>query len=416
MDSTYDKTDHQVTAALTHLSWYAPVVVDRGRLVSQLTSWIGQAAGMKTNPPDCYSDKSSDLKITGLTEDVVWPCATSAIHGTDWSIQSNDGLVWQILTDPDTTYRPVTASTLSNAATAALFNIIKPALKGKNVMLPGETLAGHFEAEPPYTVALKVEPGLSQVASILWGLGMIFPNKWLDLADKGECILGVVNSGTSAPSGESLRSILSCVATLMKGAGAAILGIILTGPALLVAQLEGAAREIAHTNAVQFTIAAKDPNKVNSIPTSAQWLFQMGGSLLDEVVRDNPTITANGVTNSYPNSTKIFVGCGTDSYGSSIYMRSDAYTKVSFALALNNDVPSDYSLTLSLGGSSSLGAFGTLPEVTYGTWTLHPGEIIPRQTVDFTGMWALTITATPSVPLCGDLPVAVADFLDAYVQ
>ena len=418
VESTFDTARSTVSATIEHLSWFAPVVVEKESFSNQLRDWINESLGTASAPPECFGEKN-ELEFSPVQDNVVWPCGTETATGADWSLQSNSGLVWQVLTNPSAQYEPLTSLSMSGVATAAVYNQIKGALKGDSVMLPLETLKAKFSDAPPYTIALKVEPGLSQVATITWGLSMILPKKWMDLAAKGECLVGIVKAGTSSISGETLRSVLSCVGSALEGTGADILGILLTGPGLLATQLQGVAREIMQTNAVQFTLGYSNTNRIGELPADATWLDDLPQEINPRKATDESASISIGATRlSFPNSTNFWVGCDGDVDDTTFYPEGN-FTTLSIASALEDIAPDGMTVAVQIGviyeeGRTPLDTvFGDRTKIA--EWTVQKGAITPRQEIDISGVWALHIYSS-TADECSDEKKGYLALLDAYVE
>lgn len=414
IESTFDNSRSTVTATIDHLSWFTPVVLEEESLTSQVRDWINESLGTSSATPECFGAEN-ELEFTAVPDNVVWPCANPSGSGTEWSLQSNSGLVWQVLTKPTSSYEPLTSLSLSGLATAALYNSIKGSLKGDTVMLPLETLEAKFTATPPYEIALKVEPGLSQVATIMWGLSMILPSKWMDVASSGECLANIVQAATSSISGETMRTVFECIGSVLEGTGGDILGIMLTGPGLLATQLEGIGREIMQTNAVQFELDYRNNDRVGKLPGAAAWLYDLPNNLksADQLHSDLPVLIGDDPV-TFSNSTQLITRCYPANTSQS-FSNWDNWTRMSFAIALTDQVPKDASITVSIGMATEA---GSVPNATM-SWTLKPGESIPRQELDITGVRSVWVFVEPSMPIpCGNdiFAVEVAQLLDAYME
>ncbi|TFD11313.1 hypothetical protein E3T26_12885 [Cryobacterium sp. TMT1-21] len=415
VESTFDTSRSTISASVEHLSWFSPVVVEEESFSNQVRDWINESLGTSSDAPDCFGEKN-ELMFSPVTDNVVWPCATETATGATWSLQSDSGLVWQVLTEPTAQYEPLTSLSVSGIATAAVYNQIKGALKGDSVMLSLETLKAEFSEAPPYTIALKVEPGLSQVATIMWGLSMILPKKWMDLAASGECLVGIVKAGTSSISGESLRSTLGCVGSALEGTGAAILGILLTGPGLLATQLQGLAREITQTNAVQFTLGYRNTNRVGELPSEATWLDDLPQEINPrEAMDESASISIDGTHLSFPNSTNFWVGCGGEVDDTTFYPDSD-FTTLNLASAVEDIAPEGMTVLVQIGVLYEEGLTPVLEDRTkIAEWTVQKGTITPRQEIDISGVVALHIY-TSTTDECSDEDKGYLVLLDPFVK
>lgn len=417
VDTTFNAARSTISATLTHLSWFTPVVVEEQSFSVQLRDWINEALGTSSTAPECLEEES-DLQFSPVSDNVVWPCATVAGSGAEWKLHSNSGLVWQVRTEPVAQYRSLTTLSISGGATAAVYNQIQGALEGDSVMLSMETLEGSFTDPPPYKIALKVEPGLSQVATIMWGLSMILPQRWMDLASEGECLIGVVQSAVSSVSGETLRSVLECVESVLTGSAGDILGILLTGPGLLATQLQGIAREIMQTNAVQFTLSHRNQDGVDHIPEEAAWLYDLPNNLksADQLHSDLPVLIGDERVR-FPNSTQLMTRCYPANTVQSFEISKD-WTSMNFAIALTELVPAGASVTIGIGMVNRTDSATRVPDAAI-SWTLKPGDSLPRQQLDITDVQIVRVYVESSEPIpCGNdiFAAEVAQMIDAYVH
>lgn len=338
VESSWDADEEKLVASVEHLSWFAPVKVNPDKLSDRVAAWINQSLGTRSTKPSCFGS-DSDLQFSSVAGNIAWPCASESASGIEWSLQSNSGLVWEILTKPKATYKPLTALSVTGLATIETVRLIGNGLKGDTVLLPLETLSGSLKSGQSATFALQVEPGLSQVATLVGGLSMIFPSKWLDIASKGECMVGVVKAGTSALSGETMHAVLSCMASVLKGAGGKLFGILLTGPALLSTQLEGLVREIAQTNTAQFTLGYRDDNQLEILPVGATWLYELSKEgTYRSGLKDSAAVPVGDNQVVFENSTTVWVGCDGAVSKTSFYLHADE-SELSFSLGLQDIAP-----------------------------------------------------------------------------
>jgi hypothetical protein len=418
VESEWDPERRVVTATVDHLSWFSPVAVDEEKFSDKVADWIEQSAGVNTARPECVG-ADEKLRFSSIPDNIVWPCAEERGGAVEWSLQSNSGLVWEVLTEPQADYEPLTALTLSGIATIELAKTVAAGLKGDTVLLPLETLKGSFElGEAPYTIALQVEPGLSQVTTLLFGLSMMFPSKWLDLISQAECLVDVVKTATSSPSGESWRTVWGCVASILTGAGGTLLSILMTGPGLFATQMDGLSRELSQTNAVQFTLGYSDPTQLDDKPSGASWLYE----LPQEIVADPAEEVAAPVpvgdsTVVFQHSSSVWVGCEGKAHKIIFYLDGD-YTELSFGLGLQAHAPEGMTADIEIRAVAEEDSRFVLPENysgEIGRWSITRGQPLERQTVDVTGVWSVSVSAITSTP-CGSADIGYAALLDAYVR
>lgn len=417
VDSVWDAEHSTLTATVSHLSWFGAVDVDGDALSTKVGDWINQSLGVESAKPDCV-DADSALHFSKVPDDVVWPCAEETAGGASWSLQSNSGLVWEVLSEPKAHYDPLTALGLTGIATIEAVNLIGPGLEGDTVVIPMETLTGSFGGQSPYTIALQVEPGLSQIATIMFGLSMIFPTKWVELASRAECLVDVVQAATSSPSGETVRTILGCVGDFLEGAGGGLIGILLTGPGLLASQLEGIAREISQTNTVQFTLGYSDATQVASLPPGAAWLYELPQEI---VPHDAEQVAASVPVGDkvvvFRNSSSVWVGCDGDVHVEIFYLDGE-YSELSFGLGLLEHTPDGMSASFQMRVVGEDDSHFVLPQsfaTDVGQWTLQRGTILERQTVSVEGVSSVALySATDDA--CGTADIGYGALLDAYVR
>lgn len=417
VESSWDAAEEKLVASVEHLSWFAPVKVDTDKLSDRVAAWINQSLGTRSAKPSCFGS-DPDLEFSSVTDNIAWPCVSESTSGVEWSLQSNSGLVWEILTQPKAAYKPLTALSVTGLATIETVRLIGDGLEGDTVLLPLETLRGSLRSGQSATFALQVEPGLSQVATLVWGLSMIFPSKWLDIASNGECMVGVVKAGTSALSGETIHAVLSCMASVLKGAGGKLFGILLTGPALLSTQLEGLAREIARTNTVQFTLGYRDDNQLDSLPAGATWLYGLSKEgTYHSGLKDSAAVPVGDNEVVFENSTTVWVGCNGEVSKTSFYLDADE-SELSFSLGLQDIAPEGMSAEFLITAIDDEHRRFIFPE-TYaaelGRWTVTRGEPLDRQSISLDGFWVVTIYAATDSP-CGDSDEGYAALLDSYVK
>lgn len=416
VESAWDARESTITATVEHLSWYAPVRVDGEKLSDKIRAWLDESLGVQSAKPSC--PQSTTLRFSDVRDDVVWPCAAESSRGVDWSLHSNSGLVWEVLTDPKAIYDPLTATSIAGIATIEAVNLIGSALEGDTVVVPLETLSGRFDEAAPYTIALQVEPGLSQIATVMFGLSMILPKGWVERASKGECLVDIVKAATSSPSGETIRTILGCVGEFLGGTAGALMGIVLKAPGLLATQLQGLVREITQTNTVQFTLGRVDPNQVEALPSGATWLSEIPQEITSRSSEAVVAVVPVGDDDlEFAHSSSVWVGCDGATDTAIFYVDGD-YTELNFGLGLQEHTPVGLSAefvvsVVSVEDSRLIPPQSSATEVA--RWTVERGTILERQSIPLDGVWSVSISAT-SQGECGSADIGYGALLDAYVM
>lgn len=410
-ESNWDPQRATLSVKAEHLSWLAPVGVSSKGLGEQLGDWINSLLGSETTRPECVSNTVDlalgQLSIGPPSDEVVWPCLSRQGDTIELSLQSNSGLVWEILTEPKGAPLPVTASSLAGLVTAALANQLAESLEGDSVLIPLETAKFEYTpSDPPQQVALRTEPGLSQIATIIWGLTMLFPAKWLENLKDAECLLDIVGGASAGASAEVTRAVLECAAEALGGVVGGIVGILLSGPALLSSQLEGAIREINQTNVVAFTTQLTPyPTEVLTLPAGAQWLHEVPStgtsSSGDE---DSADVVDNGRLYEYRNSTNQWIGCD-GTVAKIVFALDGQWTELSMAFGLQTATPDGLSAQLVISGDGT-------PLLTT---TVTQGTVLSRRVIDVTGVTNLEVEASTQ-DRCGFSPEGYGAFLDTYVR
>lgn len=347
------------------------------------------------------------LSIEPPSDEVVWPCVSSHGDTIELSLQSNSGLVWEILTEPKGSPLPLTAGSLAGLATAALANQLDESLEGDSVLIPLETAKFEYTAsDPPQQVALRTEPGLSQIATIIWGLTMLFPAKWLDNLKDAECLVDIVEGASAGASAEITRAVLECAAEALGGVVGGIVGILLSGPALLATQLDGAIREINRTNVVVFTTQLTPyPTEVLTLPAGAKWLHEVpstGTSTSGN--QDSADVVDNGRIYEYRNSTNHWIGCD-GTVAKSVFALDGQWTELSIAFGLQTATPDGLSAQLVISGDGT-------PLLST---SVSQGTVLTRRVIDVTGVTSLEVEASTQDP-CGFSPEGYGAFLDTFVR
>lgn|GEM_PF-4832218 len=420
-ESSVDAVSGTVTAQVEHLSWFAPVAVDERTFSERVRDWIGEFAGTGSARPECFGVAPPEgPQFTAVRDDVVWPCLRRGGDGTGWELHSNSGLVWEVLTAPTAAYEPLTALTVPGILTAALANrlVAAGALEGDTVMLPLETLRGAFTDDSGGRFALRVEPGLSQLTTIMFGLSMILPEKWITLIERATCLFDVIKTATSSPSGESFRAILACAGSILAGAGGALIGIILTGPGLLATQLEGLARELMQTNTVEFRLGYADPNQVDGISADARWLYELPQESVPNPARQvSAVVPVDGHDVVFSHSSSVWVGCGGSDHEVWFFLDGN-YSSLSFALGMLAHTPPGLTATFEIEAVGEEWWRYPFPweyAEPLGSWSVTRGTVIARQTLPVDGIWFVIVRARTADP-CGTADIGYGALLDAYVE
>lgn len=411
LETTWSAEDGRLTAQAEHLSWFSPVRVDSASLGERFGTWISEFLGSRTSPPACYGE---EVRFRGLTftidavqDDVVWPCLVPDEDTLRLSLQSNSGLVWEVLTFPEGTPAPQSATSLSGAVTLALFNQMDAVLEGVGVVVPRETFATDFSAADAFRVVeVQVEPGLSQVATIMWGLDLLFPASWLEKVARAECLIDIVTSTTSGASADILRTILSCVGTFLGGAVGAVVSILLSAPALLAAQLEGIFREIADSNNVRFDVNATAGELiVTPLPAGATWLYDIDGASGTSTSgdRDDASVVVGGSVATFPHATNQWVGCS-GSVAEATYPL-DGENILSLAMGIQTHAPSGLTAHVRV----------RVDGVIILEQSVADGSVAPRAVLDIAGASELTFEAWTDDD-CGGASKGYLALIDAYVQ
>jgi hypothetical protein len=422
LESAWDRENSIIVATTEHLSWFAPVTVSGERFGDEMSSWIEQALDTETAAPSCA--QNANLVFSPVKDDVVWPCAKESGNTVDWSLQSNSGLVWEVLTDPKADYEQLTSLSPAGIATIEASHLLRATLVGDSIVVPGETTEAHFNnGSTSYTLELKVAPGLSQVASIMFGLSMILPAKAMDQVETAECLVDVVKAATSKPSGETFRTILSCAGAAMKGSVGDLIGILLTGPALLANQLEGLTREITRSNVVHFTLSRPDPTKVDALPSGATWLYDLYAEKgLDDAGigdprQDTALVPDGNSEKTYLNSTNQWVGCNGD-VASVIFRLEGLYSELSLGIGLQEHAPDGMTASFDLYSYEPVGmheSLTILDPTPIGHWDIERGQILERTVIPVDGLGGIGIVASTD-DVCGTANEGYGALLDAWVR
>lgn len=158
---------------------------------------------------------------------------------------------------------------------------------------------------------------------------------------------------------------------------------------------------------------------VSTIPDGATWLYDLPDNLRNaETLRSDLPVLIGDETVSFPNSTGLLTRCGYPQNTIQRFDTSKEFSRMSFAVALTDLVPSDVAVTVGIGMTPKDASGGYVPDAAI-NWTLRPGESVPRQELDITGMRDVAVFVEPSAGIpCGtdEFNAEVAEMLDAYVQ
>jgi hypothetical protein len=410
IESTWDPNTRTMTAQLHHLSWYTVTAVDDQALGAQMGKWIDQQMSTRTAKPACVdrpTQLSGSYVLATPWPDAAWVCADETETTVTIDLQSNSGLVYQILSEPDGEYAPLAALNPSGILTALIANRVEGdwnALEGDAVLLAGGNMEITFEK--PFDsadIALKIEPGLSQVSSIFFGTSMLLPARMQEALDWYEC--GA--SGLESLAGSALGpTMLSCLSAGVKGVAGGLLSLIATGPGLVATQLEGAKRTLDGTDVEGFTVSLVAPDAMREPPAGATWLFErtIGGTSTsgDEEVASLPQ--GGATTASYPFSTNLWVSCS-NKPAEGIFALNGEWTSLSASLALQTHSPDGMTATIEIIGDGRVLFSGTTTR----------GFSTPVSDLDVTGVRQLTVTAITKDD-CGSANKGYATLGQAYLK
>lgn len=410
VESTWDASTRTLTGTVEHLSWYTATQVDGNKLDTQAGQWINAQAGVRTQKPGCVDEAippSGSFVLASPWPDAVWVCARETSDTVTVELQSNSGLVYEMLSDPQGQYGDLAALSPAGVLTTLAARYADQAgfLEGDAVVLPGGSMDITYDKpfESAY-IEVQIEPVLSQISSLTFGASMLLPTKWAEGLDWYGCAADALETLAGA---EVLRTITSCVAAKAGGSAGGLLSIFATGPGLVFTQIEGAVRTAQGSDNEGFTVKLVAADAVRELPEGAQWLFELstGGTRTSgsEDIANVPDAGAN--VQAYPFSTNQWVSC-TSEPSTSTYGLNGAWDNLSLGLAVQAAAPTDLTATVQIVGDGRV---------------LWSGDVarqspLPRMEVDVAGVKQLTVTAITDYRPCGSASKGWAALVQAYLK
>ena len=410
VESVWDEESLTLSATVEHLSWYTATQVDGKKLDNQVAQWLDAQAGVRTQKPGCVDEPiepSGSFVLATPWPDAVWVCASETAHSVTVRLQSNSGLVYEILSDPAGEYGDLSALSPSGVLTtlAARYAAEAGFLEGDAVVLSGGSM--DITYDKPFDsayVEVQIEPVLSQISSLTFGASMLLPPAWSSALDWYSCGADTLETLVGA---EALRAITSCVGAKAGGSANGLLSIFANGPGLVFTQIEGAGRTALSTDNEGFTVSLIAADAIRDLPAGAEWLFD--STTAGDVTsgdEDVANVVGDGTeTAAYPFSTNHWVSC-TDTPSESTYGLDGKWQSLSFGLAIQAFAPSALSATIEIRADGQ---------------PLWSGEVtrespLPRMDLDVSGTQQLTVTAITSYPRCGSAAKGYGALIQAYLK
>ncbi|MFC9919029.1 hypothetical protein [Agromyces binzhouensis] len=409
VESVFDAQASTATIVADHLSWYAVTHVDDSSFGQQFGAWIDTANSVRTTKPGCVDEPDPVSGMYVLADpwpDSAWVCAGVDGNGeVAVDLTSNSGLVFELLAHPRPQWGRMTALDASGLATAVLATRLleSGSLEGEAVLLAGGSMNAAFEEFDQSYFEMKIEPGLTQVAAIAFGLGMVLPDEWMETVDWFECATGALES-TIEGSAEQFSAIVDCVAVGVGGVGGDLLGIISTGPGLLATQIEGLWREASGQNVESFTVYLVPEDALREPPEGAIWLFGIPSNASESASGEQDIATLPGVEGSYPFSANQWIGCGRRT-SDTTYQLGGQYQSFDFGFALQAHTPAGLTATYTLLGDG----------VQLLTGQTTTGDPLTRQQLDVSGVDELRVE-THTDDTCGSASKGYGAFVQGYVS
>lgn len=409
VDSVFDEESRTVTVQADHLSWYAVTHVDDATLGERFGEWVDIANSVRTTKPDCVDEPDPVSGMYVLADpwpDSTWVCArTEPDRGVTVELQSNSGLVFELLAEPTPQWGQMAALDVAGLGTAvlALRLLEAGALEGEAVLLAGGSMDATFDEFDEAYFEMQIEPGLTQVAAIAFGVGMLVPDEAMKAVDWAECGTGVLESVLGG-SAEQFSAIVACVATGIGGVGGELLDIVSTGTGLLATQIEGAWREFNRDNVESFTVYLVPEDALREPPAGATWLFSIPSTASDSASGEQDIATLPYVDGSYPFSANQWVGC----YGrtsTTTYELGGKYQTLDFGFALQSHTPD--------GLTAEYAIYGDGTRMLNGNATV--GDPLTRQQLDVSGVDELRIESRTD-DQCGSASKGYGAFVQAFVS
>ncbi|WP_396935936.1 hypothetical protein [Mycolicibacterium sp.] len=410
VESFWNDSTRTMTATVDHLSWYTVTQVDDQSLGKQFGQWINQQTGVRTPRPACVDapvQPSGRFVLSVPWPNAAWVCAAETADTVTVNLRSNSGLVYEILSQPDGEYGDMTALSPAGVLTTLTARLVEEkwdALEGDGVLLPGGGMDITYDKpfESAY-VEIKVEPALSQISSLAFGVSMLLPASWSSNLDWYGC---ATNALETLADSAMTQAVLSCVGAQIGGTAGGLLGIIAAGPGLVFSQVEGAAKAATGKNLESFTVWLVAADAIRELPPGARWLFELASSG-DLTSGDQDTATIPGVGNtmtSYPFSTNQWVSCNARP-AESRYALNGEWTTLSFSPALQAHAPLGSSARVQIVGDEAVLFDGSIVRGM-------PGA---RTELDVTGIRELTVTAITDAS-CGSARKGYGALVQAYVK
>ena len=388
VEGVWDNAERTMTVTIEHLSWYTVTQVDDQSLGEQFGEWVDQQMAVRTPKPACVDEPiqpSGSYVLSTPWPNAAWVCATETDDTVTVKLQSNSGLVYEILSRPDGEYAPLAAVSPSGVLTTYVARLVEEkwnALEGDGVLLAGGNMEITYDKpfESAY-IELKIEPALSQISSIVFGTSMLLPAGAQETLDWYGCGASSLESLAGSSVGPT---ILSCVAAGAKGVAGKLLSIIATGPGLVATQLEGAAKTFTGENVEGFTVSLVAADAIRELPAGASWLFEHtteGYSTSGEEDIAELAVGGDSVA-SYPFSTNQWVSC-TSRPVEARYALDGKWKTLSYALALQEFAPEALTATVEITGDGRVLFSGPVVR----------GPAGERAELDVTGVQELVVSA-----------------------
>ncbi len=409
VESSWDSTSRTMTGTLEHLSWYTVTQVDEKAAAEQVGEWMDQQSGIRTAKPGCVDEPvqpSGSFILATPWPAAAWVCASETADTVTIELQSNSGLMWEILAEPTGEYAPLTALGVSDILGVESVNFLESydGLEGDSVLVPGGSMQITFPK--PFEsarVELQIAPAaLNQIAAAEFGVSMFLPARWQSGLEWWNCGAQTLDSIQSAL---NAQAVLGCVAAATTGTASDLLGILTAAPGLLATQVEGAARTVSDDDNEAFTVSLVAADAIRELPPGANWLFDhsTGGNYTsgDEDIAS----VVNGTTlGAYPFSTNQWVSC-TRTPDQGTYDLGGKWSTLSTGLAVQSYAPAGLTATIQIIGDGRV------------LWSGSASREAPlaRMSIDVSGVNQLTVTAITQ-DTCGGAPKGYGSLVQAFLQ
>jgi hypothetical protein len=291
LKSQWDSARHTLTAQSQHLSTFFPVSIDFTALTKQFNEGLKGYLGLGSSKPGCVGQPLRVGDITYALDPpsvpAAWPCLSRFGDKISVDLVSNSPNGWMVQPIPATSDMtvdgpPDVGTSLDIGAYRTIFSGV---VGDGTFLLPGDTTHLRFDpANPPQSIQLRADPGVSLLSGLLLGLHSVSPtSKVLDILGMTDCLKVALSAQTGPIAGGpdlggGARNVVDCITNVTATistkpvAGAVVppptiasktLGTVLSmGPDVaqqLGADLSGAIGEFSGANSEVITVRESAP-------------------------------------------------------------------------------------------------------------------------------------------------------------